>query len=97
MPVLLRANSVDDKKEGKLLRKTLESVDALLAESRRLVSVKKLINVISKVALYLFEFSVKPFHRMCAIMCRRKTRTQVQSQRQRPIGHDIVNIRFKRT
>ena len=35
-------------------------------------------------------FNVKPFHRMCAIMCRRKTRTQVQSQRQRPIGHDIV-------
>lgn len=32
---------MDDKKEGKLLRKTLERVDALLAESRRLVSVKK--------------------------------------------------------
>ena len=54
MPVLLRANSVDDKKEGKLLRKTLERVDTLLAESRRFVIVKKLINVISKVALYLF-------------------------------------------
>lgn len=80
-------------KAGKLLRKTLKPVDALIAESHRLVSVKKLINVISKVALHLFEFNVKPFHRMCAIMCRRKTRTQVQSQRQRP----IVNLRFKRT
>ena len=93
MSVLLRAINVDDKKEGKLLRKTLKPVDALIAESHRLVSVKKLINVISKVALYLFEFNVKPFHRMCAIMCRRKTRTEVQSQRQRP----IVNLRLKRT
>ena len=64
-----------------MLRKTLDHVDALLAESRRLVSVKKLTNVISKVALYFFEFNVKPFHRMCAIMCGRKTRTHVQSQR----------------
>lgn len=90
MPVLLRGNSVHDMKQcftkaGKLLRKTLKHVDALIAESHRLVSVKKFINVISKVALYLFEFNVKPFHRMRAIMCRRKTRTEVQSQRQRPI------------